>query len=246
MLDERLALPKGRAGAVRAGMVARAMLAALFPKPVVTVVATAAMWQAPLRAEEERCVARASRARRREFAAGRACARLALTRLGLPQAAILPDRNRVPCWPAGVVGSLAHCPGYCAVALARDQDATGLGLDVERAGRIGSRLLARIASPAERAALAALPSPPPGGPDWATLLFSAKESTYKCYFPLTRRRLGFRDVEVQIDPDSRGFRAHLVRADAPAAAGARCFIGHFAGSQGLLATGVFLGPGCDA
>jgi 4'-phosphopantetheinyl transferase EntD len=76
---------------------------------------------------------------------------------------------------------------------------------------------------------------------WATLLFSAKESVYKCYYPLTGAHLGFLDVEVCVDPEQRSFSARLLRADAPSALGARRFRGRFAREDGCVWTGVALG-----
>lgn len=40
---------------------------------------------------------------------------------------------------------------------------------------------------------------------WDRVLFSAKESMYKAWFPLTRRWLRFLDIEVHIEPDTAGF-----------------------------------------
>ena len=76
--------------------------------------------------------------------------------------------------------------------------------------------------------------------DWATLLFSAKECIYKCYYPLARTRLGFRDIEVEIDPARASFRAKLVAVDAPAAAGVRSFEGRLGWSEQYVFTGMTL------
>ena len=44
---------------------------------------------------------------------------------------------------------------------------------------------------------------------WDRLLFSAKESVYKAWFPLTGRWLGFEDADVTITPDGT-FTARLL------------------------------------
>jgi len=80
--------------------------------------------------EEEMLVARATEKRRQEFTAGRECARSALSALGVQAAPILRGYRGAPQWPDGIVGSIAHCAGYCAAAVARAQ---GPGHD--RAGR---------------------------------------------------------------------------------------------------------------
>ena len=51
---------------------------------------------------------------------------------------------------------------------------------------------------------------------WDRLLFSAKESVYKAWFPLARCWLGFEDVTVHVDIATGEFRAEITRAvDAP-------------------------------
>jgi 4'-phosphopantetheinyl transferase EntD len=66
-----------------------------------------------------------------------------------------------------------------------------------------------IASPSERARLRGLAARAPG-PSWDRLLFSAKESVYKTWFPLTRRWLGFESADVVIDASSGTFTARLL------------------------------------
>jgi 4'-phosphopantetheinyl transferase EntD len=209
-------------------MVVAPMLAGLFPREVVTVVATEAMGWAPLHPEEEACLGHASERRLREFRAGRACARAALERLGLPGIPVGRRADRTPSWPPGIVGCIAHTAGCCAAAVARETTVA----------------LPRIGSPEEIGALARLARC--GGAeatDWPTVLFSAKESVFKCYYPLARTFLGFHDVEVAIDPERESFTARLVRADAPGAAGARVLHGRFTGDGGRVFTGVTLPAG---
>ena len=47
------------------------------------------------------------------------------------------------------------------------------------------------------------------GTHWGRLLFSAKESVYKAWFPVTRRWLGFEQARLTIDPDAGTFHAAL-------------------------------------
>src|SRR5438132_715206 len=103
----------------------------LVPVRVVVVEATQAEWDSQLLPEEARLVATAVGRRRREFAAGRACARLALGRLGFPEAPLLSGPDRAPVWPEAAVGSITHCPGYCAAAVARRGAVRSLGIDAE-------------------------------------------------------------------------------------------------------------------
>jgi 4'-phosphopantetheinyl transferase superfamily len=60
-------------------------------------------------------------------------------------------------------------------------------------------VLEAISLPPERAMIARLAAAVPGT-CWDRLLFSAKESVYKAWFPLTRLWLEFSEAEVVIDP----------------------------------------------
>jgi hypothetical protein len=69
--------------------------------------------------DELRLMASAVPRRRAEFAAGRACARAALRRLGINGWPLLVGSKREPLWPAGVVGSITHTDGLVAAAVSR-------------------------------------------------------------------------------------------------------------------------------
>ena len=133
---------------------------------------------------EEALVARATEKRRKEFTAGRECARGALSALGVPAAPILRGYRGAPQWPDGIVGSIAHCAGYCAAAVARAQDLVTIGLDAEPNAPLPGGVLELISLPAERARLRELAAASPGT-GWDRLLFCAKEAVYKAWFPLT-------------------------------------------------------------
>ena len=91
--------------------------------------------------------------RRREFAMGRACARRALARLGIENRPLLPGHDRAPVWPRGIVGSISHCEGFCAVAVARRDRTSSIGLDVELRVPLDVGLVQTICTPGERVAL---------------------------------------------------------------------------------------------
>ncbi|MEZ4403239.1 MAG: 4'-phosphopantetheinyl transferase superfamily protein [Kofleriaceae bacterium] len=148
----------------------------------------------PLWPAEAAAIAGAAPGRVAEFARGRDCARAALAALGLAPGAIGRASSRAPVWPAGVVGSITHCPGYTAAAVARAPVVTSVGIDAEPNQPLPEGVLATVATTAERAALAGLPP----GVAWDRLLFAAKESVYKAWWPLTGRWLGFEDATVTI------------------------------------------------
>jgi 4'-phosphopantetheinyl transferase EntD len=216
-------------------------IAGLFPAEVVSLRASAAMWGAPLPAAEAAHVARAVSRRRREFAAGRHCARQALAELGVRDFALHPDADRVPVWPRGIVGSISHCEGFCGVAVTRSERFAGIGFDVECDDPLSADLLDTICTPAERRWISSL-----GGSaiDWPKLVFSAKECFYKCYFPLARTHLDFADVVIHVEQDANRFVAELIAPAAPPLpGGARRLAGRFAVEPPFVLTGTVLERG---
>lgn len=214
------------------------MISLLFPDAVVTVCASPALEHEPLHPLEAASTGRMSAGRLREFALGRACARHALAQLGRGDAPVPRGPDRVPIWPAGVVGSISHCEGFCGVALAELGEILSLGLDAEPEAELSEGVLRRVCRPEEIERLAAWPERSPRA--WGKLVFSAKESFYKCYFAVARTRLGFHDARIDLDPAGGRFEARLLRADAPDAGGTRRFRGRFLLAPPLVLTGVSL------
>jgi 4'-phosphopantetheinyl transferase EntD len=97
-----------------------------------------------------------------------------------------------------VVGSITHCEGYQAAAVARRIDAVSVGIDAEPNEVLPARVLPSVASEEERGRLLALPG---GGVCWDRVLFSAKETVFKAWYPIALRWLGFHDVRLVIRPD---------------------------------------------
>lgn len=164
---------------------------------------------AALYPQEEAVISRAVEKRRREFRTVRHCARLALRELGLPPAAVLPGEHREPLWPPGVVGSMTHCAGYRAAVVARSGDLLTVGIDAEPHQRLPPDVLAAIALADEQVQIAELAAAH-GASHWDRILFCAKETVYKAWFPLTQRWLGFHDAAVTIDPAEGTFSARLL------------------------------------
>jgi enterobactin synthetase component D / holo-[acyl-carrier protein] synthase len=176
--------------------------------------------------EEEALVARATQKRRLEFATGRECAREALAAIGMGKMPIMRGFRGAPQWPAGIVGSITHCAGYCASAVARAGDLAAIGLDAEPAAPLPGGVLEMVTTPAERARLRDLAAAQPEV-SWDCLLFCAKEAVYKAWFPLTGRWLGFADADITISAAEGTFAARLL-VDPPAEA-ARLLAGGFSG-----------------
>lgn len=182
------------------------LLAGLLPTGVETAQSRDPL-DVPLLPTEEPYAAAMAAGRRTEFATGRACARTALSRLEVAATALPPDERGAPIWPVGVVGSLTHCPGLWVAAVARSTDVAGLGIDAEPHAALPDRVLPVVASPTEQRHLGALARADPGVA-WDRLLFSAKESVFKLWWPATGRWLDFEQVEVRLRPDGH-LRARL-------------------------------------
>lgn len=213
------------------------MIEAILPPSV----ASAAAYEdddddAALFAEEEALVARAVEARRRSFATARACARRALGELGLPPVAILRGESGEPRWPPGVVGSITHCAGYRAAAVAWRRDVAALGIDAEPHEPLRRGLLGRIARAEEEDRLRALAAAD-ASIHWDRLLFSAKESVYKAWFPLAGTWLGFHDAAVTIN--TAGALSVNLLVDGPPATE---FEGRWIARDGLVVTAIVV-PG---
>ena len=109
-----------------------------------------------------------------------------------------------PVWPPGIAGSITHCPGYCAAAVAPSHVAAAIGIDAEVDAALPAGVLDMIAGTDERRWIEARAG---DGLHWDRLLFSAKESVYKAWFPIMRRWLDFEAVHVRFCPETASFRA---------------------------------------
>ncbi|MCX4766342.1 4'-phosphopantetheinyl transferase superfamily protein [Streptomyces sp. NBC_01275] len=198
---------------------------------------------APLYPQEEALVARAVAKRRREFTVVRGCARRAMEKLGVPPQPVLSGERGAPQWPAGVNGSMTHCEGYAGAALVRAVDLASLGIDAEPHQPLPEGVLSAVSLPAEAERLRRLAEERPEV-HGDRLLFSAKESVYKAWFPLTRKWLDFAEADIDVSADPAGgahgvFRARLL-VPGPMVGGRRveCFDGRWIVRRGLVATAV--------
>jgi 4'-phosphopantetheinyl transferase EntD len=193
--------------------------------------------------EEQRAVERAVEKRRLEFTTARMCARAALRELGVAPVPIPTGERGEPLWPAGVLGSITHCDGYRACAVGHSSEVVTVGIDAEPNAALPVGLLGDIARPEELPSLRLLQSERPEI-HWDRLLFSAKESVYKAWFPLAKRWLGFEDAVVAISPSKGTFDVELLvpgprLADGPL----RGFSGRWMVCDGIVLTAIAVGAG---
>jgi 4'-phosphopantetheinyl transferase EntD len=168
----------------------------ILPAAVASAVSFVDVSEAELFAEELPLIARAVPRRRAEFTTGRACARRALAELGVAPTAILSGEQREPLWPDGTVGGITHCAGFCAAAVGRAVQYRSIGIDAELDEPLPDGILDLVSLPAERSQLERA-----GGVHLDRVLFSAKESVYKAWFPVARRWLDFDQAMIALKPD---------------------------------------------
>lgn len=149
--------------------------------------------------------------KQREFVLGRRAAYAALRKVGfrdprideleshdaLTEAhlnhAIGKNADRSPRWPTGFVGSISHSRNWIVAAAARHDQWNSIGIDSEPiADPQQAALLKQEIGHAEEWRL--LEGFRLSLPAAFTLLFSAKEAFYKCWYPLKQRFLDFKDV----------------------------------------------------
>jgi 4'-phosphopantetheinyl transferase EntD len=213
------------------------MIAKLLPAEAVAVEAFDDALAVELFPAEQELIRRAVDTRRREFSTARRCAREALAALGHPPAPLLPGERGAPAWPAGVVGSITHCAGYRAAVVARAADLWTVGVDAEPNEPLPDGVLSAVASEAEAQAVAELLARD-GAVRWDRLLFSAKESVYKAWFPLAHTWLDFHEAAVEFT-DGGAFSARLL-VPGPSVAGTELtgFAGRWAVADGLILTAI--------
>jgi 4'-phosphopantetheinyl transferase EntD len=211
------------------------MMAQILPAGVISVEQIGPHCGSLLPAEAS-VVAAAAPKRRQEFAAGRTCARRALAGLGFPDSPLLPGPDREPLWPPGIVGSITHCDLYSAAAVSWSHDFLTVGIDVEPDLPLPAGVLEAVALPEE---IAWIRSASADGSAWDRLLFSAKESAFKAWYPVARAWIDFKDATFRAQPDGHSFDVRLVeKHPAISDIGLSTLSGQYIVRNGRLATAV--------
>ncbi|WP_172582761.1 4'-phosphopantetheinyl transferase family protein [Subtercola boreus] len=146
--------------------------------------------------EERAYIAGATENRREEFGAVRVCARRALASLDVDAGALVPNGDRSPSWPEGVIGSLAHCRDLCIAVVTTEPHVLGVGIDVETCTAVDLGLESVVCTETERRFIDSYPRYLRD--DLRTMIFCAKEAVYKCQYPITKFFLDFLDIEITI------------------------------------------------
>lgn len=152
--------------------------------------------------------------RRRDYWLGRVCAHQALIELGVSDQPILRKKNRAPIWPKTIVGSITHSGLWAAAAVAKEENVRGIGIDIEELNRsINIDIQRHVCTLEEREWLARYPSDQLE--TYLKVIFSAKESIFKCFHPFSGIYLNFHDARVSLNQESSCFEFTLLKSCGP-------------------------------
>ena len=150
-------------------------------------------------AEENYFSQLSSFSRKEHYRSGRICAGEVLSKLGTPGQPVLRDpQTREPLWPEGISGAITHSGKWAAAAAGKTSDVSGIGIDLEDLERqVDSRISRHVCIPEEQKWLQEC------GEDFLEqnlkIIFSAKESIFKAFFPYTRTYLHFHDARILME-----------------------------------------------
>ena len=107
-------------------------------------------------------------------------------------------QTREPLWPEGISGAITHSGKWAAAAAGKTSDVSGIGIDLEDLERqVDSRISRHVCIPEEQKWLQEC------GEDFLEqnlkIIFSAKESIFKAFFPYTRTYLHFHDARILME-----------------------------------------------
>jgi len=131
--------------------------------------------------EELEVVKDAGPARKFEYSTGRHIARRLLSEMGFEPGPILRDESGRPLWSAEVKGSITHKGKICMVALSRSDRYQSLGTDIEEVEPLEQDVWKVFTTEAE---LTGLTEQGISEAEAINIVFSVKETLYKCAYPM--------------------------------------------------------------
>jgi 4'-phosphopantetheinyl transferase EntD len=151
---------------------------------------------------------RACRGKREEFALGRAVARLALQELGFEKPSpVLRGQGGEPLWPEGIVGSITHCYPWSIAVVGKYSNRFTIGIDCESVHRAKGADIGRLICRDRELQWVHNGG---GHPGRLVMIFSAKETVYKAFYPLCRQYIDFKEVELSWLPAKSCFQGELL------------------------------------
>ena len=178
--------------------------------------------------------------RRDEFSLGRYCAHRALSKFELESVPILRNtESREPYWPESVRGSITHSEGFAAAAVGMTKDVSGIGIDLESLSRVVDFNIRRhVCVEKEREFMESLTAEQANR--YLRIIFSAKESIFKCFFPISQTYLSFQDAAIIIDEKKFEFSFVLSKACSGITSAGFQHSGRFSIKDDLLLTSVYI------
>ena len=150
-------------------------------------------------AEENYFSQLSSVSRKEHYRSGRICAGEVLSKLGtLGQPVLRDPQTREPLWPEGISGAITHSGNWAAAAAGKTSEVSGIGIDLEDLEKqVDSRISRHVCIPEEKKWLQEC------GEDfleqYLKIIFSAKESIFKAFFPYSRTYLHFHDARILME-----------------------------------------------
>lgn len=147
--------------------------------------------------------------RRNHFYMGRYAAKEALNQLGVKNFPILKGENEEPIWPENIVGSISHTNSI-ALACVGDKNATaGIGIDIEKINpEVSFEISKKICLENE---LNWINKEGAKKLERLIMVFSAKEATFKTFFPLGKIFFGFHDASLVWNEEKQIFHGRLLK-----------------------------------
>lgn len=154
-----------------------------------------------------------SEKRKCEFLAGRYCAIRCLEKLGTHTPELSISSSRHPIWPEGFVGSISHTKNLATAAVASTDSFKGIGIDTEyfMGYKLALEIVDQILTQKEKENFSIKLMGQKQVSEFLSLVFSAKESIFKCYQPITKKDFYFHDAEItSFDYDNNVFYFRLL------------------------------------
>ncbi len=176
------------------------IIAHLFPTEVSGLILPVNDYVSQLNSDEYEIIRQASDKRKFEFSTGRWCAKQLLALHEHYDFSILSGEHREPIWPDKFSGSISHCKDQCGAVIANINQIKSIGFDVETIRNLKNNIAKIICTDAEKLWINKQSSHTYDR--LVQLLFSLKESVYKCAYQYQQLKLGFQDCSIHPDFDS--------------------------------------------
>jgi len=178
-------------------------ISGLFPSGVLTLCEHRASWATDITRQEREQLGDVCEKRFAEFCAGRSQARRLIAMVNGTAQPLLIGNYRQPVWPSDVAGSISHSDHYCAVAVAPKDKVADLGIDVETFEALDPDVVDLVLTDNEV-------KQTENCEDWVRkLIFSIKESNYKCCYPQVRTYIDFKQCEVTLDLAGQRYQSEI-------------------------------------